>query len=294
LAAAAATAGVASRPGTASPYSDSAYIDVLTARLVYNEEQMGGTPLAREAARHVARAVSVARVGPAYLQAAVSRLCRQAALIFHDARDIDRAEQIAATALTLGCSAGDLTAQARAYDTLSLITAYFKGGKGAEYARLGLALPDISASDRAVLAARLGRAAALNKELYEARGSLEHALELAEQAGPSAEISGNIGIGFTDLGRPEMAGQYLAKAVSLSMSSPFLHSLYLSRLAKTAIRGRQPNQAAKDMMALAAVAPLVQSPRLGFHVRHIYDGTQTWDSIRDVREAREALREVIA
>jgi hypothetical protein len=151
-----------------------------------------------------------------------------------------------------------LTAQARAYDTLSLITAYFKAGKGAEYARRGLALPDIPASDRAVLAARLGRAAVLAGESHEARGSLEHALELAEQAGgSSAEITGNIGIGFTDLGMPGRGGQYLDTAVRLSAASPFLRSLYMSRQAKAAIRARQPAQAAQEMMTLAAVAPLV-------------------------------------
>jgi hypothetical protein len=165
LAAAGATASVAfSAPETANPYRDPAYIDALTARLVYNEEQMGGTPLAREAARHITRAVPVARAGSKSLQTAVSRLCRQGALILHDARSIDKAEQVAATALTLGRSAGDMTSQARAYDTLSLITAQFKAGKGAEYARRGLALPDISASDRAILAARLGRAAALARQ----------------------------------------------------------------------------------------------------------------------------------
>jgi hypothetical protein len=38
----------------------------------------------------------------------------------------------------------------------------------------------------------------------------------------------------------------------------------------------------------------VQSPRLGFHVRDIIDATRKWDSIPDIRDAREALREVTA
>jgi transcriptional regulator with XRE-family HTH domain len=294
LAAAGATASAAFTAETANPYADPAYIDALTARLAFNEDQMGGTPLTREAVRHAAHAISAVQKADAGLQAATSRLCRQAALILYDARNIDRAEQTAASALAFGRSAGDVTAQARAYETLSLITAYLPGGKGIDYARRGLALPDTLAGDRAVLAARLGRAAVLAGNLYEARGGLEHALELAEQADASAEITGNIGIGFTDLGMPGRAGQYLAAAVSLSAASPFLRSLYMSRQAKAAIRARQPDAAAHEMMTLATVAPLVQSPRLGFHLRHIYDGTRDWDSIRDVKDAREALREVMA
>jgi hypothetical protein len=108
LAAAGATAGVAFTAETANPYSDAAYIDALTARLVYNEEQMGGTPLAREAVRHSARAISAAQAAGASLKAATSRLCRQAALILHDARSMDRAEKTAAAALAFGRSAGDL------------------------------------------------------------------------------------------------------------------------------------------------------------------------------------------
>lgn len=295
LTAAGAGAGLAfDPPKTANPYSDPGYVDGLTARLVYNEDQMGGTPLAREAAGHAARVVSAARGAGRALQSAASRLCRQAALILHDARSMDRAEETAATALAFGRSAGDWTAQARACDTLSLIAAYLPGGRAVEYARRGLALPDVSASDQAVLAARLGRAAALGGEQYEARGSLEHALELAAQTGPSAEISGNIGIGFTDLRMPGRAGQYLAKAVSLSASSPFLRSLYLSRLTKAAMRGQQPDLAAQEMTELASVVPLVQSPRLVYHVRHIIDGTDKWASIPGIRDAREALKEVTA
>jgi transcriptional regulator with XRE-family HTH domain len=232
LLAAAGVTGAAFIPGrSANPYSDPEFIDLLTARLTHNEDQMGGAPLAREALRHATRVVPVAQTGKASLQSAASRLCRQVALILHDARSMDKAEKTATTALAFGRSAGDLTAQAKAYDTLSLITANFQADKGMEYARLGLALPDTPAGDQAILAARLGRAAALSGESYAARGSLEHALELAGNSEPSAEITGNVGIGFTDLGIPGRAGEYLDTAVSLSASSPFMRSLYVSRQA---------------------------------------------------------------
>jgi transcriptional regulator with XRE-family HTH domain len=299
LAAAGATASAAFTARTANPYRDPAYIDALTARLIYNENQMGGAPLAREAIRHAARAIPAARDDGQELQAATSRLCRQVALILHDARHSDQAEGIAGKALMLGRMAADTTAQAQAYDTLSMIAAapspnYVIDGRAIEYARLGLALPDTSVTDRAILAARHGRANALAGESYAARGSLEEALELAAQDSPSAETTGNIGIGFTDLGMAVKAGPYLDTAVRLSAGSPFVSSLYVSRQAKAAIRARQPEIAAGEMMTLAALAPLVQSPRVGFHIRHIIDGTEKWAAVPEVHSAREALREVAA
>lgn len=291
-----AAASVAFVPSpAATPYTSPAYLDGLTARLAHNEAQMGGAPLSREAIRHVTRAMPAAQAGSAPLQAAASRLCRQAALILHDVRQLGRAEQIAATALALACSAGDLTAQARALDTLSLITAHLPDGRGAAYARRGLNLPGTDTGDRAALTARLGRSLALQPgQVRPARISLEDALALAEDAGQSAEITGNAGIGFTDLGMPGRAERYLDTAVTLTASSPFLSSLYTARLAKTAIRARQPEQVAQKMIALAGLAPLVDSPRLAIHLRHIYDGTGQWAQIREVRDARDALREAMA
>lgn len=92
---------------------------------------------------------------------------------------------------------------------------------------------------------------------------------------------------------PGRAERYLAEAVSLTASSPFLRSLYVARQAKAAIRAREPGPAASKMTVLAAVAPLVESPRLAIHLRHIYDGTRQWAAIRDVRDARDALWEAM-
>jgi tetratricopeptide (TPR) repeat protein len=285
LAAAGAGAAAALPPGTASPYSDPGYVDMLTARLAWSSDQMGGTPLAAEAARHAARVIPAARRGGPALRASASRLCRQSALILNDVRQLDRAAQAAAAAADLG----DMPGQARALDTLSLIITPYDGARGAGYARRGLALADVPDADRAVLSARLGRALALTGDARHARASLDRALELA---GPSAEIYGNVGIGLTDLGLPGKAGPYLAGAVRLSAASPFVRSLYVSRQAKAAIRAKRADEAAQDMMTLASLVPLVDSPRLGFHLRHILDGTRDWDAIGEVRDARDALKEV--
>jgi hypothetical protein len=287
-----AAAGVAFIPSpAASPYSSAAYLDQITARLAHNETQLGGAPLAREAARHVARAVPAAQAAGQGVQAAAARLIRQCALVMHDVRRLHQAEDTAAIALRLAQSAGNLPAQAGAFDTLSLITAHRPDGRGAEYARRGLRLP-AAAGGRAMLAARMGRALALTGgRAGETRAWLETALGL--QPDSDAEISGNCGIGFTDAGLPWLGERYLASAASLTAGSPFLHGLYVARQVKTAIRARQPELAAGRMTELAAIAPLVDSPRLTIHLRHIYDGTRRWDQVTQVRDAREALREAI-
>lgn len=287
-AAAAGTAAALPQIETAgNPYGNAEYVDMLTARLTWASEQMGGTPLAAEAARHVTRVIPVARRGGPVLQASASKLLRQSALILNDVRDVRGAGHAAAVAVELG----DTLGQAHAYDTMSQVVAYFDGARGAEYARRGLALPDVPNADRAVLQARLARSLALTGDTRQARAALDRALEMG---GMSAEICGNCGIALTDAGLPGKAEPLLADAVRLSATSPFVRSLYVSRQAKASIRARQPDRTARDMMELAALVPLVDSPRLGFHVRHILDGTGRWDGIAEVKDARAALREVAA
>lgn len=277
---------------TASPYTSASYLDGIARRLAHNEAQLGGAPLAREAGRHIARAVPAAEAAGQSVQAAASRLLRQCALVLHDVRQLRRAEETAAMALRLARAAGDLPAQAQALDTLSLITAHLPDGRGAEYARHGFGLPEASDGDRAMLAARLGRALALAPgRKSEARRWLETALEVQ---GSGAEVNGNCGIGFTDAGLPGLGERHLATAAALTASSPFVHSLYVARQAKTAIRAREPELAAARMTQLAALAPLVDSPRLSIHLRHVYDGTRRWDGIRELRDSRGALKEAMA
>lgn len=278
---------------SASPYTDPAYVRAVTVRLAHHEGQLGGAPLAREALRHAGRVVPALRGRDRRLDSAAAGLCRQAALILHDVRDLAQAERLAGMALRFARRADDPAAQLHAYDTLALTAAYTPDGRGAAYARRGLALGGTSDADRAVLAARLGRTLALAPgEHLHARRYLEQSLELAADSGQlTAEIHGNAGIGLTDLGLPTAASAHLASAVELTAAEPFVRSLYLARQAKMAIRAREPDAVAPAMLDLAGVVPLVDSPRLLIHVRHILDGTRRWAGIPDVRHARDAMRE---
>lgn len=44
--------------------------------------------------------------------------------------------------------------------------------------------------------------------------------------------------------------------------------------------------------ALTVVAPLLTSRRMSIHVRHILADTRRWGGVREIRHAREQLREV--
>lgn len=214
-----AAAGLVFLPSTkASPYTSPEYLDGMTARLVYLESQMGGAAVAQEALRHVERAVRAVEGKGAELYSATSRLCREAALVLHDVRDLKRAEQLARTAFAFAQHAHDPAGQISACDTLSLISAHVPDGRGAEYARHGLTVVGGDATQQAVLAARLGRSLALTGgDRRDAHRHLEQALEVAD--GPDAEIVGNVGIGFSELGMTARAEQHLATAAALTASS---------------------------------------------------------------------------
>jgi len=158
------------------------------------------------------------------------------------------------------------------------------------YARRGLALGGLDDASAAMLSARLGRSLALAGRSGPARASFDQALGLDG----STEVTGNCGIGLTDLGLCGLAEDHLTTAARLTADSPFLHALYLARLAKSALRARDPELTAGRMATLAALAPLVDSPRLTIHLKHLYDGTRIWEPIPEVRDARDGLREAMA
>jgi transcriptional regulator with XRE-family HTH domain len=288
---AAATVALVPGSGPTNPYTSATYVDGLAARLAAHEAQLGGAPLAREAARHASKVIPVARAGSPALQAAASRLCHQSALILHDVRQLGQAETTARAALSLGLAAGDVPASASACDVLSMTTAHLPDGRGARYAQRGLGLPELPAAERAALSARLGRSLALAGRTGAARASLDQALELADG---SAEVTGNAGIGLTDLGLTGQADDCLTTAARMTAGQPFIHALYVARLAKAALRARNPGLTAQRMTTLAALVPLVDSPRLTIHARHLVDGTRIWEPIPEVRDARDALHEVMA
>lgn len=95
LASAAGVAFIPKPPPGAKPCTDPKYVHTLADRLVHTEEQIGGTPLVREAIRHIRHiAPAIERTEPR-LQSAAARPARRSALVLHDTRRLDQAEQVA-------------------------------------------------------------------------------------------------------------------------------------------------------------------------------------------------------
>lgn len=296
--ASAASVALIPSPTSSSPYRDAAYVRLLADRLAHTEEQIGGAPLVGEALRHVQRIAPAALGNDTALQTAASGLARRAALVLHDTRHLDRAERVASLALTLADRAQDAYAQAHAYETLSLIRTY--GGprsRAAEYVRRGLALHDLDDATRAALLVRLARSlAVLPGQERPVRRALDEAHALTDRLGPvdGADVMANSGIALSDLGQhAKGAANLLAAVTSVEAQSPLLVGLYRARLTKSAIQVGDVAGTVSGMDALALVAPLLTSRRMDIHVRHIFTDTRRWATVREVRHARERLREVI-
>lgn len=295
--ASAASVALIPSPTTNSPYRDAAYVRLLADRLAHTEEQIGGAPLVREALCHVQHIAPAALGTDTGLQSAGSRLARQAALVLHDTRDLDRAERVAGLSLTLAAHAKDGQAQAHAYATLALIRNY--GGprsRAAEYVRRGLALHGLDDATRAALLVRLARSlAVLPGQERPVRRALDEAQALAEQLSPAegAEVMANSGIALSDLGQHSSGAADLQAAVaSVEGRSPLLAGLYQARLTKSAIQAGDVGAMTEGMNALALVAPLLTSRRMSIHIRHILTDTRRWETVPEIRRAREQLREV--
>ncbi|WP_433136147.1 helix-turn-helix domain-containing protein [Actinomadura nitritigenes] len=296
LASAASIALVPSSNGT-SPYRDAEFVRLLADRLAHTEEQIGGAPLVGEALRHVQHIAPAFTGTDTRLQAAASELARQAALILHDTRDLNRAERIAVLARRLAARANDTHAEAHAYGVLSLIRTYGDPhGRAAEYVRRGLALPDLDDTTRATLLVRLARSlAVLPRQERAVRRALDQAQELAERLNSidGAEVLANSGIALSDCGLHLQGASDLRAAITtVEGQSPLLVGLYRARLTKSAIRAGDVGAIVAGMHTLALVAPLLTSKRMDIHVKHILADTRRWVSVREVTDAREQLLEV--
>lgn len=294
--ASAASVALVPSTGGASPYRDADFVRLLADRLAHTEEQIGGAPLVGEALRHVQHIAPAVSGTDTRLQAAASLLARQAALILHDTRDLDRAERVADLARRLGARAGDHQAQARAYATLSLIRTYGVRGRAAEYVRRGLALPELDDATRAALLVRLARSlAVLPGQERAVRRALDDAQDVVEKLSPvdGAEVMANSGIALADCGLHAQGAVDLRAAItSVESQSPLLVGLYQARLTKSAIQAGDVAAMVAGMGALALVAPLLTSRRIQLHVGHILTDTRRWVSVREITDAREQLWEV--
>lgn len=278
--------------GKTNPFRDPQFIRALAARSARMGDELGGVPLVAAALRHAHAVKDAIGSSDRQLQMAAAELTHQAAMVMYDARKFEKAEQIGKFSLALAKRSRDLNSQARAYQTLSQIsTCQGKGERGAEYALHGLRIPDISASERALLSVRLGRALALTPgQERKARSALDSARSIDGVRPPySQSITGNVGIALDSLRSYGEADDHLARTVASSLS-PLGQALYLGHQVSTALHAAEPALAADRMHALANVVPLVTSAHVDQHIREILSASARWLEVREIRASREQLR----
>lgn len=278
------------------PYQDPEYVRVLAARLARDRYEQGGIPVASTALRHLKKVGFAISGKDRKLQSAASDLACETARIFYDSRRYDMAQRAGSFALALARRSGDVDGQASACSALSRISIdRGHGDRGIMYARQGLALPDLSAPQRAWLKLRLARSLALVGG--QERAARDRLAELGCTEGLSAyekaDMKGNVGVALAGMRAYSDAHAAIAEAVTLSgQCSPLLLVAYKAWQAEAALAASQPMMAAEHMTALARIAPLVSSARVSSHIAGILTMSARWADVPEMREAREHLRSV--
>lgn len=291
----AAAASVAFVPSAAdNPYQNPDHVRALAERCARLRDELGGSPVLSTAVRQVNKVKGALDGKDKALQSAASDLARRTSQVLYDSRRLNAAEHIGGLSLALAIRAGDDNAQARAYLTLSTVSAYQGNGeRGALHAQSGLKLNDLAPSERAELYARLGRALSLVRgQKRQTRRALDLAQGFDGLQRPYLEaITGCIGLAMENLEAYDDADKYLSAAVRLHDSwSPLCQALYLGHQATTALRAGDPSMAADRMLTLGHLGPLVTSSQVNHLVSDILSRSATWSRVPEMRDARDQLR----
>ncbi|MFB9838656.1 hypothetical protein [Actinoallomurus acaciae] len=279
-----------------APYQDPEYVRALAERLAQDRYEQGGMPVASTALRHLKKVGFVISGKDRKLQSAASDLACEAARIFYDSRRYDVAERAGSFAFELARRSGDVNGQAAACSALSRISIdRGHGDRGIMYARQGLALSDLSPSQRAWLKLRMARSLALVGG--QERAARHRLAELGDTEGLSpyekADMKGNVGVALAGMRAYRDAHAAIAEAVALSgQCSPLLLVAYKAWQAEAALAASEPLMAAEHMAALARISPMVSSARVNAHIAGILGMAARWSDVPELRQAREHLHSV--
>jgi hypothetical protein len=140
-----------------------------------------------------------------------------------------------------------------------------------------------------------GQTGAARDELHGILATLRHSAGFPGQSAfDLANIMGSIGRGLSEVGAYEQAHATLNEAVSLmGGSSPNFQSLNLVELVVAALGMSEPSLAANYMLALARLAPVVNSRRLDDNLRRVLAESSKWTAVPEIREARDQLKALI-
>jgi hypothetical protein len=253
--------------------------------------------------RHIRRIESAVASRDRQLQEAASELAAETVWILNDARRFDAGENVGRLALELAKRSESTDAQSRAYSALTAINME-RGSvdRALMYAREGVRLPEVPEAQQAWMRLRKARTLALVRGLeHISREELESIQAPLRDQGFSGQSSFDIadmmvsaGIVLNGLGLHAEAHGMFNEAVSLlGGSSLLLQSRCLAQQVIAALRMTELSLAANHMLALARVAPMVNSGKLDNYLRDVLVESAKWASVPEIRDARQHLKSLI-
>ncbi len=287
----------------AGPYEDPANVLDLARRVARARYEHGGGATAATAMRHIRRIQQVVLDRDRHLQEAASQLAVQAVWTLNDARRFDAGENVGRRALELARLSKSPYAQSRAYSALTALNVE-RGSpdRALMYARDGVRLREVPEAQHAWMRLRKAQTLALVRgQRHASRDELESVQEPLGDLGFAdqspfdvADMMGNIGRALNNVGAHAEAHDTLDEAVALlSGTRPNLQSEFLAQQVIAALRMPQPSLAADRMLALAHVAPLVDSGRLDDYLRNVLAESAKWATVPEIRNARDQLKTLV-
>ena len=284
------------------PYENPVNVRELAQRLAQARYEHGGGTIAATAMKHIRRIEPVVAGRDKRLQEAASDLAVESVWTLSDAHHFDAGENIGRLALELAKRSESPDAQSRAYSALAALNSERgRADRALMYAKSGVQLPEVPETQQAWMRLRKGRTLALVRvQEHASRDEIENVYgALRDRGFPGqssfdiADMMSSIGMALNRIGVYADAHSMLDEAVALlGGSSPNPQSHRLAQQAFAALRMSQPSLAADHMLALAHVAPLVNSGWLDDDLREVLAESARWASVPEIHDAREQLRAV--
>ena len=284
------------------PYEDPTNVRELACRLFRAEHEHGGGAIAATAMRHIQRIAPALESRDRLLQEAASELAVETAWTLNDARRFDTGEGVGRLALELAKRSKSPVAQSCAYSALTAINIEWgRADRALMYAKDGLRIPEVPDGQQAWMRLRKswslalvrGRESASREELESLEGPLRDHGFPDQSLFEIANMMGVTGIVLNGIAAYADAYSVLDEAIiQLDDSSPYLQSRFLAQQVIAALGMSEPSLAADRMLALAHVAPHVNSRRLESYLRDVLTKSDKWRAVPEIRDAHARLKQV--
>src|SRR5918992_187858 len=284
------------------PYEDPTKVRELAQRVFRAQHEHGGGAIAGTAMRHIQRIAPALESRDRQLQAAASELAVEAVWALNDARRFDAGENVGRLGLELAKRSKSPDAQSGAYSALTAMNMERgMADRALMYAKEGIRLPEVPEAQQAWMRLRKGwtltlvrgQARAAHEELENLQGPLRDHGFPGLSSFEIADMIGMVGVALNGISAYADAHSMLDGGISLlGDSSPYLQSRFLAQQVIAASGMSEPSLMVDSMLALANVAPTVNSRRLDGYLRDVLNETVRWATVPEIRDARDHLKHV--